>query len=133
MIIRLIKATVGSLEYDAKTQYKFHLAATWFWFATLLVLPFIIHPHSGEQWVSLIILEVSLYANFATEFGAMSAAIAASQDPPGTVVTGRPAFANPNYKPPKMESLGLGWDEAESNDWLDRLAADKEDEDVANF
>lgn len=105
MIIRLVKATVGRLEYDGRTQYKFHLIATWIWLVAMIVVPFIIHPHTGEQWVSLIILEVSLYANFATEFGAMSAAIAAEQEQPNSPL---PPFTNPNYT---MASKGMGWDD----------------------
>lgn len=108
MIIRLVRATVGRFEYDAKTQYKFHLVATWIWLAALLVVPFFIQHGTREQWATLLILEVSLYANFATEFGAMSAALSAEQEQRCQ------PFTNPNYNLPDMASRGEGWDEAES-------------------
>lgn len=110
MIIRLIKATTGRLEYDARSQYKFHLIATWIWFLSLIVVPFLIHPHDAERWLTLLILEVSLYSNFSTEFGAMSSAIAAEQEQrPDRRI---PRFTNPNYKLPGPD--GRGWDAMDS-------------------
>lgn len=69
---------VHNLEYDAATQYKFHFFWAWFWFLVLIAIPFI--PQAwGHSTSALIIQEVSLWANFATHFGAMSAALAARQ------------------------------------------------------
>ena len=92
--IQLIRKDIHDLEYEAKTQYKYHRTASIFWLGTMVLIPFIPYLYGGDIGI-LIILEVSLYANFGTEFGAMSAAEAAvgmpryettiAQATPGTV------------------------------------------------
>jgi hypothetical protein len=127
MIVRLIKATVGNLEYEPHAQFKFHLVMSWVWLVVMVAVPFFAH-----NWFELFILELSLYSNFASDFTGMSAALSVADLKPKP----KP-FTNPNYKPPVAAgSLGLGWDEAESEAteaaYLDSLAKDDE-EDVANF
>ena len=66
---------IHNLEFDAETQYRFHRLWAIFWFATMLVVPFF---HTLRTSIpALLILEASLWANFATHFGGMSAALAA--------------------------------------------------------
>jgi len=72
----LLTKDIHTLEYDAGSQYKFHLFWAWLWFMAIVAIPFI--PKAwGHSIPALIIQEVSLWANFATHFGAMSAALAA--------------------------------------------------------
>lgn len=75
--LRLMFTTnVHNLEYDAATQYRFHFFWAWLWFLALVAIP--LFPMAwGHSVPALIIQEVSLWANFATHFGAMSAALAA--------------------------------------------------------
>lgn len=75
-LLMLIRRDVHQLEYDPQTQYRFHFTLTWMWFITMIALPFV--PELwGHNMPALIIQEISLWANFATHFGAMSAALAA--------------------------------------------------------
>lgn len=71
----MVSRDVHSLEYDPEIQYRFHFYATWFWFATMLAAPFVA-PLRGTV-LGLLILEASLWANFATHFAGMSSALAA--------------------------------------------------------
>lgn len=75
-IYHLFSKEAHALEYDAKVQYQFHRVMALLWFLAMLVIPFFPSTYSGSIGL-LVVLEVSLYANFATEFGAMSAALAA--------------------------------------------------------
>lgn len=78
-VLMLFAGNIHDLEYDPRTQYKFHQRLTWLWFITMIILPF--GPTLWAHSISaLIIQEISLWANFATHFGAMSAAIAAKDD-----------------------------------------------------
>lgn len=78
-IYHLFNKDVHKLEYDPKTQYNFHRIAAFIWVLAMIGVPF-----WGWLWGHnvgiLIILEVSLYANFATEFGSVSAAEAAMRN-----------------------------------------------------
>lgn len=62
------------LEQDAKTQARFHQWMGYFWLSTMVLSPLVFPPTELSSFVQLLILEVSLYANFATEFGALTAA-----------------------------------------------------------
>lgn len=73
-----IRRDVHQLEYDPAMQYRFHFALTWFWFLTMVALPFV-PVLWGHTLPALVVQEISLWANFATHFGAMSAALAAQQ------------------------------------------------------
>lgn len=126
MIVRLIKATVGNLEYDPHTQFKFHLVMSWVWLACMFIVPIF-----TKNAFEVFILELSLYSNFASDFTGVSASLSSAEIHPKP----KP-FTNPNYKPAAMPgSLGLGWDEAESEAteaaYLDSLA--KDEDDVADF
>ena len=74
----LIRRDVHQLEYDPATQYKFHFTLTWFWFISMVALP-AVPILWGSSLPALVVQEISLWANLATHFGAMSAALAAKQ------------------------------------------------------
>jgi hypothetical protein len=63
---------IDQFEHDARTQARFHLVMAWFWLFTMVAAPAAFWPHNLQELIQLLILEVSLYANFATEFGALS-------------------------------------------------------------
>lgn len=67
---------ISLLEHDAQTQYKFNRFWALVWSLTMVAIPCVptLYAHSVS---ALIIQEISLWANFATHFGAMSAALAA--------------------------------------------------------
>jgi hypothetical protein len=75
MILLMFRRDIHNLEYDPSTQYRFHFVSAWFWFACMVGVPFA--PVLRHPILSLLIMEASLWANFATHFGAMSAALAA--------------------------------------------------------
>jgi hypothetical protein len=66
---------IHALQVDPKIQYQFHRCMSFVWLANIIGVLFVpsLHPNPAD----LFIIEASLYANFATEFGAMSAALAA--------------------------------------------------------
>jgi hypothetical protein len=74
-----MKYVVRDLETNPKTQYTVHKWGMYYWllnFAAVALLFFL----TPSLWLKLgvfIILEYSIYANFATDYGAMSAAMAA--------------------------------------------------------
>lgn len=74
-----LKHVVKGLETDPHVQYKVHLYGVIYW---LINFPLICWLFFGEPvlWLKLgifITLIYSIYANFATDYGAMSAAMAA--------------------------------------------------------
>lgn len=68
---------IRMLEHDADSQYKFNRFWAIVWALAMMTMIIPLWPHSLQAFVQLLILEVSLWANFATHFGAMSAALAA--------------------------------------------------------
>jgi hypothetical protein len=74
-MLMMFRRDIHNLEYDPQTQYRFHFYAAWFWFSCMLLVPLI--PQFRHALLSLLIMEASLWANFATHFGSMSSAIAA--------------------------------------------------------
>jgi hypothetical protein len=75
---------VTDLETNPRTQYKVHLYGVIYW---LINFPAIVYLFFGQPnlWTKLgifITLIYSIYANFATDYGAMSAAMAAFGDKP---------------------------------------------------
>ena len=70
-------------EGDPKTQYTWHKWAMRFWLvnAVAVVVVFTFAPGLWRQVSVLYLVLVSLYANAATDFGAMSAAEAAADGP----------------------------------------------------
>jgi hypothetical protein len=74
-----LKHVVDGLETDPHVQYKVHLYGVVYW---LINFPLVCALFFGEPalWLKLgifITLIYSIYANFATDYGAMSAAMAA--------------------------------------------------------
>ena len=71
------------LEGDPKTQYMWHKWAMRFWVvnAVVMVAVFTFAPSVWMRVSVLYLVLVSLYANAATDFGAMSAAEAAAKGP----------------------------------------------------
>ena len=72
---------ISQLEDDAKTQAKFHLSMAWFWVANVPIVTylFLYQPDIWIKYGVFYILLASLYANFATDFGALSAAQASEK------------------------------------------------------
>lgn len=66
---------INKLEHSATTQYKFNRFWSAIWFISLIAIPFLpkLYDHNIG---TLLVLEVSLWANFATHFSGMSSAIA---------------------------------------------------------
>jgi len=71
---RLLAKNLKSLNYDPHVQYRFHQSFMFFWLLCIFGVWFLPAFH---DMASRLIMEVSLYANFSTDFGAMSAALAA--------------------------------------------------------
>lgn len=98
-----IRRDVHDLEYDPTTQFRWHLVMTVIWFAAMVGFTgawfvsfgFGSHFTSGTLWMLFFTIWVSLYANFATDFDAMSASLAA-EIAAGTPTPGpdRPGFQN---------------------------------------
>jgi hypothetical protein len=90
-----LKLVIHDLEYNPRTQYKVHIAASYFWIITAapILLLFFGFPEQWLQWGVLITLLYSLYANFATDYGAASAALAAMGNDPLPEVPTEPFIA----------------------------------------
>jgi hypothetical protein len=76
-VMMILFRDIQLLEHDADSQYKFNRFWAIVWFMSMVGLVIPLWPHSLSGFVQLLILEVSLWANFATHFGAMSSALAA--------------------------------------------------------
>lgn len=63
---------------DPAVRYRFHVVMAAFWLVTMIVVPFVLRA----ELVPMLILEISLYANFSTEFGAMDSSKASDQTEP---------------------------------------------------
>lgn len=76
------------LEYNPKTQYRVHITASYFWIisAIPILIFFFGFPDQWLQYGVLVTLIYSLYANFATDYGAASAALAAMHEAPLPVI-----------------------------------------------
>lgn len=75
--VMLFIRDVHLLEHDAATQYRFNRFWAVLWGLAMVAVLFPLWPHTADKLVQLLILEVSLWANFATHFSGMSAALAA--------------------------------------------------------
>jgi hypothetical protein len=70
----------GKLIPNPKHQLAFHTFMSIFWLVAMVFVPFLStfrNWHDSTILAALLIMEVSLYANFATEFGAVSSSQAA--------------------------------------------------------
>lgn len=79
-----LRHVISDLETNPRTQYKVHFYGVIYWLANF---PLIVALFFGAPalWLKLgvfITLIYSIYANFATDYGAMSAAMAAFGEPP---------------------------------------------------
>jgi hypothetical protein len=63
---------IDQFENDARVQVRFHLSAAYFWLFSMVGVLFV--PTFKGNFAALLIMEVSLYANFSTEYGALAAA-----------------------------------------------------------
>jgi hypothetical protein len=85
-----LKFVVKDLETNPQSQFSIHKWGAVYWLANfpLITCLYIFEPH---LWLALgifITLIYSIYANFATDYGAMSAALAAMQQPAEPGVSG---------------------------------------------
>ena len=78
----LAQLFIRDLETNPHSQYKVHRWGMWYWIVNfpLVTLLFFLDPHVWLKWGLYITLVYSIYANFATDYGAMSAAMAAYED-----------------------------------------------------
>ena len=78
-LYHLLKNDVHKLEYDPKAQFEFHRKMSFFWVANFIAV-LVVYTWLGGVWAKLSVLYlvlVSLYANFATDYGAMPGSHAA--------------------------------------------------------
>lgn len=73
-----LRRVVSDLETNPRTQYKVHLWGAIYWIANipLVVALFFLAPGLWLKLGVFITLVYSIYANFATDYGGMSAAMA---------------------------------------------------------
>lgn len=71
-----LRALRHRFEYDPEWQTKFHLRMSYIWLANMLVATgvFFFAPGLWATASIFYLVIVSLYANFATDYGAVSAA-----------------------------------------------------------
>jgi hypothetical protein len=78
-----VRYFVRDLETNPVTQYKVHLYGVIYWLINfpLVTALFFFAPSVWLKWGVFITLFYSIYSNFATDYGAMSAALAAEGQP----------------------------------------------------
>lgn len=78
-IYHLIKNDVHELEYDPRAQFEFHRRMSGFWIlnGSIVLTTYFLLPHVWHNFSVLYLVLVSLYANFATDYGAMPGSHAA--------------------------------------------------------
>jgi len=87
-----LSVVIKDLETDPQTQYKVHLWAVRIWLVNMLAAVIVFAVAQGV-WARISVLYlviVSLYANAATDYGAMSAALAVQHEPPLPEIPGEP-------------------------------------------
>jgi hypothetical protein len=87
---RWLRIFIKDLETNPHSQYKVHLWGMWYWVANFPAVTALFFFAPGV-WVKvglLVTLIYSIYANFATDYGAMSAAMAAYGVAPLPVIPG---------------------------------------------
>lgn len=74
-----LRFLIKDLETNPRTQYKVHLYGVVYWLVNFPLVAFLFFEFPAEwlKWGVFITLVYSIYANFATDYGAMSAAMAA--------------------------------------------------------
>lgn len=80
-IFRALAKDKERFETDAKLQFKIHKIASYFWIVNFFVALFVFFafPAFWSHASVLYLVLVSLYANFATDYGAVSASLAADK------------------------------------------------------
>lgn len=79
-----LRFIVKDLETNPVTQYKVHLYGAIYWLINFPLVTWLFFFQPG-LWLKLgifITLVYSIYANFTTDYGSMSAALAAMREPP---------------------------------------------------
>jgi hypothetical protein len=80
----IMRMFIRDLETNPRAQYTVHRWGMWYWvinFPAVTAL-FFLSPGVWLKWGLYITLVYSIYANFATDYGAMSAAMAADKQRP---------------------------------------------------
>ena len=79
-----LKYVIKDLETNPRTQYKVHLYGAVYWLVNfpLITLLFFFEPALWLKLGIFITLVYSIYANFATDYGSMSAAMASFGEHP---------------------------------------------------
>lgn len=74
-----LKLIAKDLETNPDTQYKVHRYGVYYWLINFpcVTLLFFFEPTVWLKWGIFITLQYSIYANLATDYGSMSAAMAA--------------------------------------------------------
>jgi hypothetical protein len=77
-----LRLAIRDLETNPHAQFGVHKWGMWYWVVNfpLVTALFFLEPSVWLKWGLYITLIYSIYANFATDYGAMSAAIAAFED-----------------------------------------------------
>lgn len=75
----MIKHPFHIVFKGAASRVLFHIFMSYAWLACMVVIPFMHTFQGASNLPALLIMEVSLYANFATEFGSIDAARASAQ------------------------------------------------------
>lgn len=72
--IKVLFGVIHEFEVDPVEQYRFHLFMTWMWLFSMLAVT---QVHAFDQnTAALMIMEVSLWANFASHFTAVGSSLA---------------------------------------------------------
>ncbi len=81
----VLRLFVRDLETNPHSQFKVHKWGMWYWVINfpLVTALFFLEPSVWLKWGLYITLIYSIYSNFATDYGSMSAAMAAYEDRPG--------------------------------------------------
>jgi hypothetical protein len=77
-----LRLFIRDLETNPHSQYKIHRYGAYWWLLNMpaVAVLFFLAPGLWLKWGVFIILEYSIYSNMATDYGAMSASIAAYGD-----------------------------------------------------
>lgn len=78
----LARKIIRNFESNPRVQYRVHLIATYYWLLNFPIVAYLFF-FQAPVWIKLGLLLntfYSLYANFATDYGAVSAALAAQQN-----------------------------------------------------
>ena len=87
-----LRHVISDLETNPHTQYKVHFWGAMYWLANfpLVTALFFLEPALWLKLGIFITLVYSIYANFATDYGSMSSAMAAYDTHPLPEIPGEP-------------------------------------------